>query len=257
MLPRGARVLDLATGDGRVLRWLGAANKGLKLFGIDAAPTLPPPPAGTKVKAGVAMEKLPFPAARFDAVTSQFGFEYGDVERTAAEVARVLKPGGTVGLIVHRGDGPILAHNARRGAALEWIVEENRLLEAVRQGNRLGRAAFPGLATRTAEIAGEAERRFGQNSPAWEIAEAVRRALAYELRTGAGLLGKALADIEGSASNELGRIASLRRACGTADDRDTFYRALANHGLGHREERSVLTTNGERFADFLRFEKLA
>ena len=70
-LPEGARVLDLATGDSRVLRWMKAARPDLALTGIDLAPQLPPPPAGISTQSGIAMEALPFDDASFDAVATE------------------------------------------------------------------------------------------------------------------------------------------------------------------------------------------
>jgi SAM-dependent methyltransferase len=47
------------------------------------------------------MAALPFDEAAFDAVICRFGFMYTEApERTAAEVLRVLKPGGRVALMV-------------------------------------------------------------------------------------------------------------------------------------------------------------
>lgn len=62
------------------------------------------------------MESLPFRDGEFAAVISQLGFEYGEVAKVAAEAARVLAPAGKVGLMVHRGDGPILEHSLARRA---------------------------------------------------------------------------------------------------------------------------------------------
>jgi len=90
-LPKGATVLDLATGDGRVLGWMRAERDDLKLLGIDFAPDLPPPPESTETRGGIAMEELPVEDYSHAAIVSQFGFEYGDVAAIAAEVARVLQ----------------------------------------------------------------------------------------------------------------------------------------------------------------------
>ena len=130
-LPEAARILDLATGDGRVLRWMREERADLTLTGIDLAPALPPAPLGTETRGGVAMEDVPFADDSFDAVVSQFGFEYGESAKVAGEITRVLAPGGKVGLMVHRGDGPILEHNRTRARAIEWALGEVDVVNAV------------------------------------------------------------------------------------------------------------------------------
>ncbi|MWV28236.1 class I SAM-dependent methyltransferase [Aurantiacibacter rhizosphaerae] len=67
-LPSKACVLDLATGDGRVLSHLLQRRRDLKLLGIDRAATLPTPPRGSNIRGGTEMDrrhgKLPRPLAR-------------------------------------------------------------------------------------------------------------------------------------------------------------------------------------------------
>lgn len=126
-LPKNARVLDLATGNGLVMRWMLGERRDLKMTGVDLASVLPPPPKGTKVRAGVPMEELPFPDARFHTVVSQFGFEYGETAKIAEEAARVLRNGGTLAILTHRQDGPILAHNLKRREQIRWVIDEKKL----------------------------------------------------------------------------------------------------------------------------------
>jgi SAM-dependent methyltransferase len=59
-----------------------------------------------EVVAGTA-EDLPFPDGRFDTVVCSLSLcSVGDLERTAREIARVLRPGGAVHLLEHvRGSG--------------------------------------------------------------------------------------------------------------------------------------------------------
>ena len=123
LIAKNAKLLDLATGDGRVLAWIGAERADLECHGVDLAPNLAPAPPRVTLHSGVPMEELPFEDASFEAMTSQFGFEYGDTARAASEIARVLKPGGRVGLMMHRGNGPIVAHNRTRRSQLEWALE--------------------------------------------------------------------------------------------------------------------------------------
>ncbi|WP_339691363.1 class I SAM-dependent methyltransferase [uncultured Parasphingorhabdus sp.] len=128
-LPRKASVLDLATGDGIVLRMIRQHRPDLRLIGIDASPTLPPAPKGIKLKSGMSMEKLSFQSESFDAITSRFGFEYAGNKQSVDEIVRVLRPTGSFLFIIHHRDGPIVRFNMRRRAALHWVVDEQRLIE--------------------------------------------------------------------------------------------------------------------------------
>lgn len=249
-VPGTPRVLDIATGDGRVLAWLLAMRPGIDATGTDLAPQLPPPPRGAKVHAGIAMENLPFADASFDVITSQFGFEYGDSKRTTAEISRLLAPGGTIGLIVHRGDGPILEHNASRRAQIQWVLNEIDLITSIHAmlntGN--GMASAVALATETAKAGA---RQWGEGSAAWEIPEAVRRTLLFSGRGSRAQLDTTLAQISFQASNELGRIESLGRACFAADDREELLAGFEPARLQLKSTVVLREPGGRAFADFL------
>lgn len=122
------------------------------------------------------MEALPFDAGSVDAVVSQFGFEYGDIAAGATEIARVLAPAGTVALMVHRGDGPILEHNRARQAQIDWVLGEVDVAGAVRRALNTAGAGPAVAAQVAAAVARLGEAKFGRSSPAWEIPEALRRA---------------------------------------------------------------------------------
>lgn len=252
-LPEGASVLDLATGDGRVLGWMRAARPDLALIGIDLAPALPPPPDGTQTRGGVAMESLPFGEGEFGAVVSQFGFEYGDVPAVAAEIARVLVPGGKVGLMVHRGDGPILEHNLARRSAIDWVLGEQQLGAILRQALDAPNGGPQVAAQVAAAICLVGARRFGEDSPGWEIPEALRRAVLMGVEAGREAILATIAEIEARAANEVGRIASLERACGVADSRDALNDAFAAQGLALQGASDVCEPSGRALASFLSF----
>lgn len=252
-LPEGAKVLDLATGDGRVLGWMRAARGDLELTGIDLAPDLPAPPAGTTTRGGIAMESLPFGDGEFAAVVSQFGFEYGDVAKVAGEIARVLAPGGSVGLMVHRGDGPILEHNLARRAAIDWVLDEQRLGAILRQALDAPNGG-PDVAAQVAAAIGiVGANRFGQDSPGWEIPEALRRAVLLGAEAGRDSILATVTQIEARAANEVGRIASLERACAVADQREALAAAFAAQGLALQTTSDVCEPSGRALASFLTF----
>lgn len=253
-LPKGARVLDLATGDGVVLTYLLEHRRDLKLVGIDRATTLPDAPRGTKLRGGVDMAQLPFPDNHFAAITSQFGFEYGDIGTIASEIARVLQPGGKLGLITHRLDGPIVAHNRKRREQIAWAIEENDLIGLAQSSLALRKSGIAAIPQEIIEAPEKGAAAHGAGSAAWEIAEAIRRTLHFGRNDDPRNVGAILDDIGAQASNELGRIASLENAAATASDTASFSDALKSAGL--RETGHAMVTDGRTpspFADYRTF----
>jgi len=122
-LPPRTRVLDLGCGAGVVGRMLLAARPELQVVGIDLA-TIPHVERGMTILSGIAMEELPFAAASFGAAVSQFGYEYGDPEGAAPELARVLSRGAPLSLVAHHSDSSILAKSRSRMQAQALLLGE-------------------------------------------------------------------------------------------------------------------------------------
>jgi demethylmenaquinone methyltransferase/2-methoxy-6-polyprenyl-1,4-benzoquinol methylase len=100
--PAGAHVLDVATGTGLVASEL--LRQGYEVTGVDqSAGMLATARAwlGTQVELHEARaEDLPFPDASFDALTFTYLLRYvDDPAATLAELARVVKPGGTIAML--------------------------------------------------------------------------------------------------------------------------------------------------------------
>ena len=256
-LPKAAHVLDLATGDGRVMGWLLGARRDLKPIGVDLAPQIPPPPKGSRSHAGIAMEKLPFGDSSRDAVTSQFGFEYGDAVGVLREIARVLKPGGRIGLMTHRLDGPILEHNRPRREGLLWVLDEIGLIAKARASLAL-RALVPGVPSEIRAASHEAQRRFGAGSAGWELAEATFQTLALGRNDHPRNILELLETLEAKARNEIGRIDSLEVACRSVADQLGVERRFGEAELQVESHRLVKEAGGGRpFADMWILRKAA
>jgi SAM-dependent methyltransferase len=103
-LHAGWNVLDVATGSGNAA--IAAARLGCRAVGVDYVPALLE--RGRERAAAERLpvelldgdaEALPFEDGSFDAVTSVFGTMFApDHEKTADELVRVCRPGGTIAL---------------------------------------------------------------------------------------------------------------------------------------------------------------
>jgi demethylmenaquinone methyltransferase / 2-methoxy-6-polyprenyl-1,4-benzoquinol methylase len=104
----GQRVLDVATGTGLVA--FGLANRGAEVVGLDQSEDMlagarrrlserPQPAARITFIRGEA-ERLPFAQGEFDALTFTYLLRYvDDRPATMRELARVVKPGGRIGMV--------------------------------------------------------------------------------------------------------------------------------------------------------------
>jgi SAM-dependent methyltransferase len=110
-LQAGWRVLDVACGSGNAA--IAAARCGAEVVGIDYVPSLLERGRRRVEAEGVTAdllegdaEAIPFPDGSFDAVLSVFGSMFAPNHRqAAAELARVSRPGGRIGLATWAPDG--------------------------------------------------------------------------------------------------------------------------------------------------------
>ncbi len=115
----GERLLDVACGTGNAA--LVAASAGAAVTGIDSSPRLLDVARervpGAEFVLGDAA-KLPFEDGRFDAAVSVFGVIFArPAEQAAAEIARVVAPGGCVAITTWPPRGPVFdAVSLLRGA---------------------------------------------------------------------------------------------------------------------------------------------
>jgi SAM-dependent methyltransferase len=143
LAPRpGERWLDVACGTGAVA--LRAARTGARVTGVDLAPALVETARRRADEQGLEVElevgdceALRYEDASFDLVSSSFGVMFApDHRQTAAELARVCRPGGRLGLTTWRADsgfGEMFRAAARfqpplpegAGSPLDWGREDH------------------------------------------------------------------------------------------------------------------------------------
>lgn len=124
-VPDRGQVLDLCTGNGAIA-FLAAAffkdtGRSVEVTAVDAAEINPaalvqhfPGQSGLSGQINFVgncrVEELQLPDDSADLVTSQYGIEYCDWRKAAAQVARVLKPGGRFVMVCHTPDSDMLAY---------------------------------------------------------------------------------------------------------------------------------------------------
>lgn len=128
----GQRALDLGTGTGTVAR--GLAQLGLRVTGLDPSAELLAQAAELAARDGLTVEWVEgraeatgLPAGGFELVTAGQCWHWFDRPRAAAEVARLLVPGGRL----------VIAH-------YDWLVLPGNLLEATEALIRAHNPAWEG-----------------------------------------------------------------------------------------------------------------
>ncbi|MEO6627336.1 MAG: methyltransferase domain-containing protein [Aquihabitans sp.] len=124
----GRRVVDLAAGTGKLTRLLEAggsevvAVEPVEAMRAKLAETAP----GVEALSGTA-EAIPLPDGSVDAVTVAQAFHWFDPDAALAEIARVVRPGGGLGIIFNERDARVpwvgeLSHLIRWNEREQWRV---------------------------------------------------------------------------------------------------------------------------------------
>ncbi|MGY0634913.1 class I SAM-dependent methyltransferase [Luteimonas sp. A478] len=195
----GQRLLDIGTGNGALplLALELRSGESPLVDAVDIATVAPDwhsaLPAAQRDRihfhGSIRAEHLPFADACFDLACSQYGFEYTDTTAAGMEAARVLRPGGTLALVMHHADSQLAAVAAAEASGAATLCAPDGLLE-------LAQAMVPwmGMAGR-----GELEqlRASVQATEDRERFNTLAQELATRSRSEGGLLAEALQRVFG------------------------------------------------------------
>lgn len=139
-LPDGARILDLATGNGAIAVMAVAAGKRFAVTGTDLADVDPTAfvsnnrseLAQVRFLPRTPAEALPLEDASADAVVSQYGIEYSDLACSIPEAVRVLAPGGRLRLAMHAAEGAVARDTRPAIADADFLIGLDILALAAR-----------------------------------------------------------------------------------------------------------------------------
>ena len=188
-LPEGTRILDIATGNGVLLRQAAATERGrsFELVGIDLAAIDPLRYApgdlashpSVRFHGGIDASALPFGDACFDVAVSQYGLEYADLGTALAEVERVLTPGGRLHWLAHCEASEVVVQNRDHHRQVDMLLRKAGPLDAMGQlVARLQKGKNPGLAMNRLDKSMRTAEAFCREHPPADIVKEVCRGLA-------------------------------------------------------------------------------
>lgn len=140
-LPEGAGVIDLCTGNGAVavlaVEVGREQNKSFAVCGVDAADIHPGTFVTTRpgiidsieFKGRVPVEQLPFGDGSFDAVVSQFGIEYSNMDLSLAEAIRITSDSGRMRLAMHTAEGAVVRDTRQSVVDADFLLDQTKLIE--------------------------------------------------------------------------------------------------------------------------------
>ena len=127
----GLAVLEVGCGNCSLLPVLAKSGKADRYIGVDLASVdisgvarkeLAGSAIDVVVHAETPAEKIPEADASVDIVVSVFGVEYSDLDRSLAEIERVLKPGGRLLALLHHGESMVTSMSRR--AVSEYVEDD-------------------------------------------------------------------------------------------------------------------------------------
>lgn len=142
-LPDQARIVEIGAGNGAVARMIAETAGGLHrcwhilaldLAEITALDTDSTPQGGTlELRGHTPMEATGLADESVDLVCANFAIEYGSARETAAEIARILRPGGHLKAVMHHPESSVVGQAGVNRTAISELLDEHQLDREVAQ----------------------------------------------------------------------------------------------------------------------------
>ena len=138
-LPKRASVLEVGAGSCIVSKWMMGARPDLHIIATDCGdyPIAEVDLNGIEFLPQTRLEVLPFAPAAFDAVVSQFAFEYAIRSVALSECGRVLRPGGELSFIMHSRGGRLHEGCALRVAVGRMLLAAPSIPDLLQKAARI------------------------------------------------------------------------------------------------------------------------
>src|SRR5690606_2563076 len=78
----------------------------------------------------VQAEELPFEYGAFSLAVSQYGIEYSDLDRSLAELARTVRPGGSIAVLVHHQGSRLAVAAGAEMRTIAAVQADGALMQA-------------------------------------------------------------------------------------------------------------------------------
>lgn len=250
-LHRGHRMLDIGTGNGALPRLALEirADSCPQIDAIDIAVLAPgwhgTLPAETRERlrfhGDTHAERLPFADGTFDLAVSQYGFEYTSLPQAAAEVARVLRTGAELALIMHHAESRLHAVASTEAEQAGQLCRPDGFLQRARELLPYLAMASRGQLDELRRQPAAAQAREAFNTAARELGEAIAAApeagLAADVRDHVFGLLQALQQARLGEADARAHLSSYRDAVAQAHIRSA---ELCRHALSETDMARLL-----------------
>ena len=160
-LDHSSRIVDLATGNGSVAlkaaKFAREQKQDFEISGVDYASICPAKFSGVDADLLTSIQfisdtdiaSLPFETSSTNCVTSQYGFEYAQMEEALAEATRILVAGGYAQFLIHAEGGAVYEASGARLRRAQFLLQKGQVVMLL---NDLATAVLAGSTSRRQKV---------------------------------------------------------------------------------------------------------